>query len=180
MLEIDVEKHEFYDSAQEMFFYTQPQRVKLEHSLISIAKWESHWEKPYFPSYGNPGITTPEEELYYVECMIIGKTQEFIPMALLQHHSSEIYAYIERPNTATTIHRIGDRPVKQHTITAELIYYWMIKFGIPFECAKWHFNRLLTLIDVCNVKESGKANKMSALESARYRQQLNEARRAAL
>lgn len=179
MLEIYVEKHEFYNSLQEMFFYTTPQLVKLEHSLISISKWESHFEKPYFPGPGHPGISTPEEELYYVQCMIVGKTQDYIPTALLQSHSKTIHEYMERPHTATKIHRINQRPVSPQTITAEIIYYWMIKFGIPFSCEKWHFNKLLMLIDVCNVKEAGKGNKMSALQSARYRQELNKARRAA-
>ena len=179
MLEITLDEIEFYDPRQEIFFYTRPQIVKLEHSLISISKWESKWEKPYFPGPGHPGISGYVEEVEYISCMIIGNNKDVPSNVLFERHGEEIFNYIENPYSGTKIYRVENRPIKQQTITSEIIYYWMIKFGIPFECEKWHFNRLLTLLDVCNVKESAKSNKMSGFESAKYRQELNKARRAA-
>ena len=181
MLTINVKEHEFYDGQKEMFFYTKPVKVRMEHSLISIAKWEARWNKPYLPSFRGRGVYGVLEEQYYISCMIIGTVPEYIPSILLQNYSVEIEKYITDPQSATKIYRMGDSPPSTQTVTAELIYYWMIKFGIPFDCERWHFNRLLMLIDVCNVKESsGKDSKMSTMDSANYRHQLNKARRAGL
>lgn len=179
MLVIHVDEYEFYDGVNEVFFYTKAQDVKLEHSLISISKWEANFGKPYLPSHLNEGMSGYHEELHYIECMIIGTVPEYIPRLILQNHKKEVVDYIASPNTATKIYRLGDAPKSRQTVTSELIYYWMIKFGIPFECEKWHFNRLLTLIDVCNVKENSDKNKMSTMDSAKYRYHLNRARRAA-
>ena len=183
MLIINVKEQEFYDQEQEIFLYTKPSMVRMEHSLISIALWESFWEKPYFAkSSPTKGVFGQEEERYYIKCMTIGKVEDYIPTILLQNHSVEIKDYIDKQHTATRIHRIGTSPPSRQTMTAELVYYWMIRFGIPFECQKWHFNRLLTLIDVCNVKEAatGKGSKLSSVEAANYNHQLNKARRAAV
>ena len=161
-----------------MFFHTKPISVRMEHSLISISKWEAFWKKSYLPSLREPGVHGFAEEQHYLSCMIIGTVPDHIPSILLQNHGTEIQEYIGDPQSATKIYRIGNTPSSSQTVTAELIYYWMIKFGIPFECERWHFNRLLTLIDVCNVKESsGKGGRMSTMDSANYRHQLNKARR---
>jgi hypothetical protein len=180
MLIIKVKEQEFYDSKKEMFFHTKPLTVRMEHSLISITKWESFWEKPYL---GTPGVTKGlfgiSEERYYVKCMIIGDVPYYIPDILLQNHGQEIKTYISKRHSATTIYRRGRTPPSRQVITTELIYYWMIKFGIPLECQRWHFNRLLMLIDVCNIKEQaeGKGGKLSSIDSVKYRQKLNKARR---
>jgi hypothetical protein len=179
MLTLNVEGDEFFDSEKQMFFYTKPSLINLEHSLISVAKWEAHWKKPYLPSWSAPGMQGPVEELDYIRCMIIGKFEEHIPALIQQNHLAEVRAYMLDSHTASVSHRIGKSETSKKTVTSELIYFWMIKFGIPFECEKWHFNRLLSLIDVCNLKEaelSGK-NKMSAQESAEWRNQLNKKRR---
>lgn len=179
MLIIKVEEQEFYDSKKEMFFNTKPSTVRMEHSLISITKWESFWEKPYL---GTPGIAKGmsgfREERHYIECMLIGEVPDYIPDILLQNHSKEIKTYINKRHSATTIYRKGKTPSSRQIITTELIYYWMIKFGIPLECQRWHFNRLLMLIDVCNVKEqeAGKDGKLSSMDSSKYRHKLNKAR----
>ena len=181
MLVIKVEEQEFYDSKKKMFFNTKPLTVRMEHSLISISKWESFWEKPYL---GIPGITQGvfgfSEERHYIGCMIIGEFPDHIPDILLNSHGEGIKAYIDKRHSATTVHRKGNSPPSRQIITTELIYYWMIKFGIPMECQRWHFNRLLMLIDVCNVKEqsTAKGGKMTALEAAKYRQAINKSRRA--
>lgn len=178
MLTLQLEKRQFYDGVNEIFLYSKAQTVRLEHSLISISKWEAHWHKPFLPGPKGPGMSGYHEELYYIECMLIGNIDEQVPTIILLDHQKTIHDYIGNPQTATTIHRIGNRPPNTKTVTSELVYYWMIKFNVPFECEKWHFNRLLTLIDVCNVSESQgvKGNRMNALESARYKYELNRQR----
>jgi len=182
MLRIRVDEEEFFNDKLEEFVYTKAQTVNLEHSLISISKWESFFKKAYFPSASSPGISGYREELYYVQCMIIGNVPDYIPTILVGKHNKEIKNYIDDRHSATRIHRVGDSSKKAptQTITSEIVYYWMLKFGIPFECEKWHFNRLLTLIDVCNVKENANSNKMSPVDSARHRHQLNKMRRGRL
>ena len=180
MLTIKVEEQEFYDSKKEVFFKTKARTVRLEHSLISIAKWESHWEKPYLGTPGKvTGIQGIVEERYYLQCMIIGDVPDYIPELLQQNHAQEIKTYIGARRSATNVYRKGASPPSRQIVTTELIYYWMIRFNIPIECQRWHFNRLLMLIDVCNVKEQAatkKGGKMSSIESANYRHQLNKAR----
>lgn len=179
MLIIKVKEQEFYDSKKEMFFHTKPLTVRMEHSLISITKWESFWEKPYLGTPGiAKGISSSVEELHYLKCMIIGDVPYYIPDILLQNHNKQIKTYINKQHSATTVYRRGLPTPSRQIITTELIYYWMIKFGIPMECQRWHFNRLLMLIDVCNVKEQSEAKggKLSSLESAKYRHKLNKAR----
>lgn len=180
MLILDVEEQEFWDSKQEIFFETKPIRVRLEHSLISIAKWEANWEKPYLPTPGKAeGISGKKEEIDYIRCMIIGgNVPEYIPSLLLNKYGEEIKEYIGKKHSATTIYRIGSTPPARQVITSELIYYWMIKFSIPFDCQMWHFNRLLMLIDICSVKESEDSkNALTPAEAAKYKQDLNKARR---
>ena len=183
MLTINVEKQEFYDDVKEVFFYTKPIRVQMEHSLISVSKWEAVWEKAYLPTKGVvPGMSGFEEERHYISCMIVGKVPKHIPNTLFQNFDKEISAYINSKQSATTIHsRGGNRPPSRQVVTAEVIYYWMIKFNVPFSCERWHLNRLLTFLDVCNVKENtGKGSKLSSAEALNYQQQLNQARRAGL
>ena len=181
MLIISVEEQEFYDSKKEVFFNTKALTVRMEHSLISIAKWESFWEKPYLGTRGlTKGLSGSTEERHYIKCMIIGDVPHYIPDVLLQNHGKEIKTYINKRHSATTIYRKGKPGVSRQIITTELIYYWMIRFGIPLECQRWHFNRLLLLIDVCNVKEqsaSKKGGNLSSLDAANYRHALNKARR---
>lgn len=181
MLTIKLAEEEFYDSEKQMFFNTKPLKVRMEHSLISIAKWESIWEKPYIPVPGRAdGVSGYHEELSYIQCMIIGKVDEYVAPAILQNHNRAVASYIEKKHTATTIYRRDNsmRPSRE-IITAELVYYWMVKFQIPFECERWHFNRLLMLIDVCNIKESAntKGGKMRGTQAQQYMMQLNKARR---
>jgi hypothetical protein len=180
MLTIKVEEQEFFDQQKEVFFQTKPVVVRMEHSLISISKWEAYWEKPYLKTENVVrGISGLSEELHYIKCMILGNVPEYIPEILFHNHGKEISEYIGKQHTATIIHRrIGPGPVSRQVITTELIYYWMIKFGIPLECQKWHFNRLLMLIDVCNVKETPrKDNKLTTADANKYIRDLNRKRR---
>jgi hypothetical protein len=179
MLIINVKEQEFYDSEKGMFFNTKPASLRMEHSLISIAKWEAFWEKPYLRTEGmTPGISGIQEERYYIKCMIIGDVANYIPDILMQNHVKKIQEYIVRPYSATKVYRRGPQIPRRQIVTTELIYYWMIRFGIPMECQRWHFNRLLMLIDVCNVKDSagGKKGALSSADAAKYMHELNKAR----
>lgn len=180
MLTLTIDEQELYDSEKEIFFYLKPATVQLEHSLISMSKWESIWCKPFLPTKGEPPtIENHEQELSYIACMIIGKSTPELVRTLYGIHGEEIRNYIAHPSTATTINRIGSDRGRQKIVTTELIYSWMVRFGIPFECEKWHINRLLTLVEICNIQEkqaSGK-NNLTPKEAAQYTHALNRARR---
>ena len=180
MLTLNIEKQKFYDSNEERFFDSKAMTIQLEHSLISISKWESIWCKPFLPVKGFvDGISNFEEELSYIECMIVGRVPEHMPLLIYQKHGPEINRYIQHPSTATTIYRQDQNSRSTKIVTTELIYYWMVRFQIPMECEKWHINRLLMLIDICNVKEKQAAgkNSMTPRDAARYQYELNKARR---
>ncbi len=182
MLKIHIEKQESWDEENSEFIYTKAASVRLEHSLISVSKWEAIWEKSFLPaSVVALGMTGQEEEESYIECMIIGEVPDHIPATLLRNYAQTIREYIEKKHSATTIHRMYPLPQSRQIITNELIYYWMLKFGIPFECQRWHFNRLLMLIDVCSVKEtsSGKSGKLSSKEVSDYMLKVNRERQSA-
>lgn len=182
MLEIEIKEDEFFNPKTEEFIEIKPITVKLEHSLISISKWEAIWEIPYLPVKGKTkGISGPEQQLSYIECMIIGKVPEYIPLVLFEKYSSLIYSYIEKPHSATTIQRRGPEANSRQVITTELIYYWMIKYNVPLEFQQWHFNRLMKLLEVCAIKETpAKNNRVSRKEAINEIYKLNAERRAAL
>jgi len=148
--------------------------LNLEHSLISISKWESKWHVPFISKDGH----TEEQTLYYIKCMTINPN---IPDSVYDRLTSEdikaISDYINDPMTATTVTDLSNKRAKSEIITSELIYYWMTALQIPFECEKWHINRLLKLIEVCNVKNTP-PKKMSKNEIIDRNKALNEARRA--
>lgn len=170
MLKITIPPGEQYDEVNNLFIVSKEQSLQLEHSLVSLSKWESKWCKPFL-SKEEKSI---EETLDYIRCMTV--TQNVDPKAyafLTDKNIDEINAYIDAPMTATTFSQ-QKGPINKSIITAEIIYYWMVTFNIPFECQKWHLNRLLTLINVCSIK-SQTPKKMSAKE----RRNLNAARRKA-
>ena len=175
MLKIIVPGIEYYDERTNEFVYYKDQVLQLEHSLVSISKWESTWHKPVLSDKEK----SPEEILDYVRCMTI--TQNVGPdvyLRLTEQNFLDINSYIENSMTATTFSndkRSGGREI----ITSEIIYYWMISFNIPFECQKWHLNRLLTLIKVCNIKNSP-PKKMSKTEMMNRNRALNAARKQQL
>lgn len=179
MLSIVVPSGEFWDEKNERFINFPGQTLQLEHSLVSVSKWESKWHKPFLSQTDK----TDEETLDYVRCMTL--TQNVKPEAYLclsPENIAQINRYIEDPMTATTFSdNTGDnRPKRRREfITAELIYYWMIAQNIPFECQKWHLNKLLTLIRVCSVKNQPE-KKMSKAQIAKQYSALNAARRKKL
>lgn len=176
MLTITVPSAEYWDGRKREFVYTKEQTLQLEHSLVSLSKWESKWNKVFL----SKAKKTDEEVIDYIKCMTI--TQNVPPdvyTRLSAANIAEIDAYISAPMTATYFsdNKAG-RPSNEQ-ITSELIYYWMIALNIPFECQKWHLNRLLTLIRVCNVKNQP-PKKRNLAELAARNKALNEARKKQL
>lgn len=177
MIEINVAPSEFYDEAKEEFITPIATKLKLEHSLISLSKWESKWLKPFV---GREDLTE-EETLDYIKCMTLND-EVIDPLVYLQISSEEverINAYIDHKMTATWFNDGPGRPSRE-VVTSELIYYWMISLQIPFlPCETWHLHRLLTLIKVCNLKNTP-SKKMKKKEIATRNQQINAARKKAL
>ena len=161
------------ETGRQMFIKTNDTDLVLEHSLISIAKWEAKWHKPYIGT-----DKTDEETIDYVRCMTT--TQNVDPnvyLVLSPKNIDDIMKYIKDPHTATTVHENTDNKQSHERITAELIYYWMISYNIPIDFQKWHLNRLITLIRVFNVKNA--PPKKSSLNQLYNRNDaLNRARRA--
>lgn len=174
MLQLSIGQGEYYDEKQERFITVKPTTVRLEHSLKSVAKWESKWKKPFLSKDGLKG----KEFIDYIRCMeVTGLVDKDVFKYLTESQKQEINDYISDSMTATTINRREPKKPSRDKITAEIIYFWMIQQGIPLECEKWHLNRLLTLIEVCSIK-GGPQKKMSPKEEAAQRRALNQARRA--
>ena len=176
MLQITIPAIEQWDEENSAFIKTKEQTLQLEHSLVSLSKWESKWNKPFLTK----NEKSIEETIDYIRCMTI--TQNVDPSSyqnLTNRNIIEINRYIEAPMTATTF--FDDKTAKsaKEQITAELIYYWMIALNIPFDCQKWHLNKLLTLIKVCNVKNQP-PKKMNRKEIMNRNAALNAARRKQL
>ena len=181
MLEIKVGSRELYNEKTKTFIEVQGVTLQLEHSLISISKWESKWHKPFMI---NSDKLSRDEIIDYIKCMTIapGHVDPNVYFSLSQENVNEIIEYIKNPMTATWFKEDKTRPKSKDIITSELIYYWMIALQIPFECQKWHLNRLLTLIRVCNAKneESTSKNKLSQKDLMSRNKALNAQRKARL
>lgn len=173
MLKITIPGKEMFNEKTQEFFETKSYTIQLEHSLVSVSKWEAKWNKPFLGKQEK----TVEETIDYIRCMTI--TQNIDPVVyngLSDRNVKDINKYIDAPMTATTFSD-GKGKLNNDIITSELIYYWMTSLSIPMECQRWHLNRLLTLIRVCNVKNAP-AKKMSKRELMQRNASLNAARRA--
>lgn len=176
MLTIIVPGVEMYDEGTGEFLTKGDITLELEHSLVSLSKWESKYEKAFL---GKEKKTT-EETIDYIRCMIMtSNVPKEVFSKLSEENILDINEYIEAKMTATWFSDAPGAPKSRDVITAELIYYWMVVFQIPFECEHWHLNRLFTLIRVCNIKQS-KPKKMSRGELAARNRELNAQRRAQL
>lgn len=168
-----------WDSKREEFVSVKETAITLEHSLISLQKWESKWHKPYFSKQEK----TTEEVIDYIRCMTLTPNVDpdiynYIPSNII----GEIAEYINDPMTATTFggQQVNgpQRTIGGDKITAEIIYYWMIALDIPVEYRKWHLNQLITLIRICEIKQSP-GKKMGKNDIMAQNRALNAKRRAA-
>jgi hypothetical protein len=163
---------EFFNEETSEFFESKDFVLELEHSLVSLSKWESKWEVPFLGNAEKSG----EQILDYVSMMVVGEIPpEDFYEKLTDAKLKEINAYINAKMSATTFNERPERKGPVEIITAEIIYYWMITLGIPFECQYWHLNRLLALIKVCNYKNAPK-KPMSRAEAGAQQRMLNEQR----
>jgi hypothetical protein len=152
MLKVTIPSVELFDEKQNKFSNSKEVTLILEHSLVSISKWESVWRKPFLTR----DKKTKAETIDYIKCMTITQNVDpnvynYMPQSVID----KIVGYIETPRTATIVPETAGK-ANRETITSELIYYWMITFNVPFECQTWHLDRLLTLIKVINLKNQPK------------------------
>jgi len=185
MLTIEVPGKEDWDAVREEFICRKAATLVLEHSLLSLSKWESKWHVPFLTE--KTGLT-PEQMQDYVRCMTLNKgVPDDVYARLTEENCTAIYTYINDPMTATWFREdekekaAGPRSRKStgSVPTSEVLYYDMVELGIPFECEKWHLNRLLTLIRVCEEKHKP-AKKVSRNERNAQRRALNAKRKKAL
>lgn len=162
-----------WDEVKEEFVEPKTITIRLEHSLVALSKWESIWHKPFFSNQDK----TPEETISYIQCMTI---DEDVDPEVYRHISKineeEIFNYINNPMTATTFKEKLGKGGRGNVITTEIIYWWMTQLNIPVEFERWHINRLLTLVRVCNEKNNP-GKKMSAKEIASRNAAINAANR---
>ena len=141
-------EEEDWDSEKEEFVYRKlghDYELKLEHSLLSLHKWEQRWHKPFLSTTEK----TEEEAMDYIRCMVVNqKVPEEVYHRLSEQNMAQIQEYIKNPMTAVPSEKEKGRG-RRRIITAENIYSWMISLNIPPEYAKWHLESLLTLIRVC-------------------------------
>lgn len=178
MLVLEIPASELYDDRLGEFFYTKAATLRLEHSLISLSKWESKWKRPFL-GQGN-GPSTRQEWIEYIRCMTINRVDD--PNVYLVISDSQIQAvtnYIRDDHTATVIRQLVKPKRSSSYITSEVIYYLMFSYGIDKSCEKWHLGRLLTLIEVFDVKNQPH-KKRSAKDTMLEYDRLNEQRKAAL
>lgn len=177
MLQLAIKGMEYYDSVTETFTTVPDCTLQLEHSLVSLSKWESRWKKPFLTD----GEKTKEETVDYVRCMTINSVRPEVYSCLTNDDLNMISEYIKDPYSATTFHSVENAPKpkgKKETMTAELIYYYMIAANVPFECQKWHLNRLFALLRICGIKQSP-PKKMPRKDLYKRNSSLNAARRRA-
>lgn len=176
MLTIKIPERELYDRKNGLFITEPSEELTLEHSLVSISKWESKWKQPFLQKKE----FTNDEFIDYIRCMTIGKNiNANIYRRLTPANYIEIEEYMCDPMTATVIRKDPYAKPNREIFTSEIIYYLMTVYNIPMECQKWHINRLITLIQVCNEKNKP-AKKMSKRDVIAQQRALNASRRQSL
>lgn len=175
MLEITTMEEELYIPKTNKFIQIPACTLRLEHSLISLAKWESRWHVPYFDNTRK----TPAQELDYIRCMAIGHVKDDLVFEVLSvQNILTIKDYINDAMTATTFQKKADsRSKKKEVTTAETLYAHMFAHGIPIDCEKWHLNRLFTLLRVCDLQNAPR-EKMTKKQTAAWNAEQNAIRRA--
>lgn len=182
MLTIRTPQRELFDESTKEFVYTESVKLELEHSLVSLSKWESQWEKPFLSKTDK----TEAETFHYIECMCLNldeiPPETFSAGMFSNENLEEINAYINRKMSATFFREIPNQTGgRREIITSEVVYYWMVAMTIPTNpCENWHLNRLFNLIKVTNEKNNPKKNKQPSGDAAAERRRLNAERRAKL
>lgn len=176
MLRIFVKGKELFDETSQEFINVNDTVLELEHSLISVSKWESKWHKPFISSKNK----TEEETFDYVRCMTMNKgVSPYVYLILSDENIKDIEDYINDSQTALYMND-DKKGGSQKVITNEIIYSWMIQFGIPVQFEKWHLNRLLTLIKVMDRRTSPPGKRMTKREIMQRNSEINKARRKKL
>lgn len=174
MLHITIPETEFFDEKKDVFCTVKETKISLEHSLISISKWESKWHKPFLDTKNK----STEEVIDYIKCMTITQNvNDNVYECLTGDIINKINEYIENPMTATWFNEGNNPKRNRKIITSEVIYGWMVAFNIPVEFEKWHLNRLITLIRVCEINNSGNKKKMPMKKVIEDNKLLNEKRK---
>lgn len=176
MLRIIIDGDESFNDSTQTFETVNDVVVELEHSLVSLSKWEAKHLKPFL----SPGTKTADEIFDYLKTMVVTPNLDLdVLYRCSQKNLDEIQEYIDSSQSATTFGAMPEHRGPGEVITSELIYYWIVSFNIPFECETWHLNRLFALIRICNIKNS-KSKKMPRHEIAQRNRDLNAKRKAEL
>ena len=175
-IKIFVPKQELWDDTREILIPIKEDiTLSLEHSLVSLTKWESKWHKPFL----SPEEKTQEETMDYVRCMILNEdVDDEIIYAFTNANLKQIEEYIATEQTATTFPKENSsEPQSNELLTSELIYYYLACMQCPFQPTEtWHLSRVLTLIRVASFKNKGekKLNKTEALQQCESIKERNE------
>lgn len=176
MLRIIIDGDESFNDDTQTFGTINDVVVELEHSLVSLSKWESKHQKPFLST----GAKTADEIFDYLKTMVVTPNLDLdVLYRCSQKNLDAIQEYIDSSQSATTFGSMPEHRGPGEVITSELIYYWVVSFNIPFECETWHLNRLFSLIRICNIKNS-KSKKMPRNEIAQRNRDLNAKRKAEL
>ena len=175
MLEIRIDGKEFWNQEKEEFVNTKGITLRLEHSLISVSKWEAKYKRPFL----SDGPKTLQETYDYISFMSLDRNVNMTELeGITEEDYKKILDYIHDPMTATKISKNAkNKPSSNHVLTSEEIYYDMTALNIPFECEKWHLNRLLTLIRIASIKNEP-PKKMSKRALMNRNRAINEMRKA--
>lgn len=177
MLKIVVPSATLFDERTEELIEIGQCELQLEHSLVSISKWEAKFHKTFLKQFNDK---TQDELVYYIKCMTLNKNVDpNVYSCLTYDNYVAIRDYMENPMSATVVpknEKASGKSVSE-PLTSELIYYYMIKLQIPVEFQKWHINRLLKLIDLCGYKDE-KPNKMSQKDLYKRNSDINKLNKA--
>lgn len=169
---------ELWDELNEEFISIPADKtIVIEHSLLSISKWESKWHKIYLDDKLK---MSHEETLDYIRCMTLTQNVDPNYYRLVDNSTlSEIQEYMNNPYSATFFNEIpnGHSTKRSEKISSEVLYYYMFKLGIPKDCEKWHINRLQNLIRIFSIKDAPD-QKMNKRQTSDYYRKLNAQRRA--
>lgn len=164
-INITVPGVESFDEETEKFVYSEDTVLELEHSLVSLSKWEQMFHKPFL----GKGEKTSEETLEYIKAMCLNsKVDDEVFLRITEANVAVINAYIENPMTATTFANIPGGPASRELITNEIIRYWMVSFQIPLEYETRHLNQLFTLVKVINEKNKPDKNRQKMTAAQRH------------